>query len=170
MKRARLALDLIAAPRRLRWPGYLLLGLAIGTAAGLFQRHQHATLALQRLDSAADLVAVRQVAKAPRKALDEKSLQAALRQLALPWAGILQAAERAAGPDVAILQLQPEPQHKLLRISAEARNRDAMFKYLRSLSRAQGLSQVHLLSEEVQLEDPQKPIRFSAQASFGAMR
>jgi Tfp pilus assembly protein PilN len=169
MKRARLELDLIAPPARRRWPGYVLLAVSVAATAGMFERYQSAGLAIQRLD-AADLVAMRQRPQAPRKALDEKSMQAALRQLALPWAGIIQAAERAASPDVGVLQLQPEPQQKLLRITAEARNRDAMFKYLRSLSRAQGFSRVHLLSHEVQLEDPQKPIRFSAQASFGAMQ
>jgi Tfp pilus assembly protein PilN len=171
MKRARLELDLLAPPRRPRWPGYVLLAASIAAATVTLDRYQQARLAIERIDAEAELIAAsRPPAQKPRKRLDEKSAQAALRQLGLPWGGLIQALERAANEDVAVLQLQPEPDLRILRISAEARHRDAMFKYLRALAKTKGLTQVHLVSHEVQQDDPQRPIRFSARASFGAMQ
>jgi len=72
--------------------------------------------------------------------------------------------EQAATREVAILQLQPDAEQRLLRLSAEARDREAMFEYLRRLGAAPGLAEVHLVSHQVQLEDPQRPIQFAVQA------
>src|SRR2546421_411835 len=51
-----------------------------------------------------------------------------------------------------------------------ARYRDAMFEYLRRLGSAQGLAEVHLVSHQVQREDPQRPIQFSVQAAIKDLR
>jgi Tfp pilus assembly protein PilN len=171
MKRPRLELDLIARPRRPRWPGYVLLAASLVGAGAMLERYQDARQALERLDAVTDLVAdSRPRERAPRKPLDEKSAQAAARQLGLPWAGLIETLERAATPDVAVLQLQPEAQQRIISISAEARHREAMFRYLRALTQAKGLAHVHLVNEQVQTDDPQTPIRFSVQASFGLMQ
>jgi hypothetical protein len=45
-----------------------------------------------------------------------------------------------------------------------------MFKYLRGLAGAKGLSEIHLVTHEVAQDDPQKPVRFAAQASFRSLR
>ena len=76
------------------------------------------------------------------------------------------AIEQAATKDVAILQLQPDADQRLLRLTAEARHRDAMFEYLRRLGAARELSNVVLVSHQVQQEDPQHPIQFSVQATL----
>ena len=72
----------------------------------------------------------------------------------------------ASTADVAILQLQPEAQQRLLRVVGEARNQEAMFEYLRRLERTEPLWNVHLVSHQVQLEDPQRSVQFSLQAAF----
>jgi hypothetical protein len=104
----------------------------------------------------------------PKERLDEqaKSAEAVVRQLTLPWAGLIGAIEQAATKDVAILQLQPDAEQRLLRVTAEARHRDAMFEYLRRLGAAQELANVVLVSHQVQRDDPQQPIQFSVQASL----
>ena len=53
----------------------------------------------------------------------------------------------------------------MLRLTAEARNREAMFEYLRRLAQARGLAEVHLVSHQVQRDDPQRPIQFTVQAA-----
>jgi hypothetical protein len=58
----------------------------------------------------------------------------------------------------------------VLRVSAEARDAAAMFRYLRALGEAKGLSEIHLVSHEVAQDDPQRPVRFAAQASFRSMQ
>jgi Tfp pilus assembly protein PilN len=108
----------------------------------------------------------------PKSRLDEqvKNAEAVVRQLTLPWARLIETIEAAGNNDVAILQLQPDAQQRLLRITAEARNQDAMVDYLRRLAQVDGFGHVHLLNHQVQQEDPQRPIQFAAQASFRAMQ
>jgi Tfp pilus assembly protein PilN len=89
-----------------------------------------------------------------------------VRQLTLPWAALIGTLEQAATREVAILQLQPDAEQRLVRLSGEARDREAMFQYLRRLSAAPGLGDVHLVSHQVQLEDPQRPIQFAVQATL----
>ena len=95
-----------------------------------------------------------------------KNAEAVVRQLSLPWALLVYALEQAATRDVAILQLQPDAQQRLLRITAEARDKEAMLEYLRRLMAAKAFFNVHLVNHQVQIQDPQRPIQFSVQTSF----
>jgi hypothetical protein len=167
MRPPRLELDHVAPRRRKRWPGLVLLGLALAISADLGLRYRDT---LAAIENAAPVRAVF-VQAAPRKINDgeEKAARSAVRQLALPWAGLVRALEDSATPDVALLQVQPEAQQQLLRVTAEARSAEAMFKYLRALAEARGLSHIHLVSHEVAQDDPQRPVRFAAQASFRSM-
>jgi hypothetical protein len=173
MKPHRLDLDHVAPQRRSRFPGFLLLALAVLAAAEVAQQYREAQLALERHQDVQGMLNVqRPVTKAiPKAQLDEqtKSAEAVVRQLTLPWGRLIEALETTGGKDVAILQLQPDAQQRVLRIMAEARNQEAMVDYLRRLSEVQGFSYVHLLNHQVQQENPQRPIQFTAQASFKAM-
>jgi hypothetical protein len=104
----------------------------------------------------------------PKERLDEqaKNAEAVVRQLTLPWGSLIGAIEQAATRDVAILQLQPDAEKGVLRLTAEARNRDAMFEYLKRLGAARELTNVVLVSHQVQKDEPQQPIQFSVQASL----
>lgn len=170
MKRRLLQLDFIAPPRRSRWLGYALLAVSLVIAADLVIRYTEARLGLERIEAGRDLLNVerRQPTPIPREKLDEqiKNVELIVRQLALPWATLIHTLEDAATKDVAILQLQPDAQQRLLRITAEARHQEAMLEYLRQLAGAKALLNVHLVSHQVQLDDPQRPIQFSVQASF----
>jgi hypothetical protein len=165
-----LELDYIAAPRRPAWPGVLVLALSLALAGHLFVRYRDARQEVVRLEAQAGLIAPeRRPARAlPKERLEEqaKAAEAVVRQLTLPWAGLIGALEQAATRDVAILQLQPDADQRLLKLTAEARNRDAMFEYLRRLSAARELGEVHLVSHQVQRDDPQQPIQFSVQAAL----
>jgi len=91
-----------------------------------------------------------------------------VRQLALPWGTLVLAIEQAATRDVALLQLQPDADSRLVKLTAEARNREAMFDYVRRLGAAPGLGEVHVVSHQVQRDDPRRPVQFSVQASMKA--
>lgn len=168
----RLRIDYIAIPRRARWSGYVLLAVALAIAGDLVVRYQATQRELERVETANDLLSAgrRAPQPIPKARLDEqvKNAEAVVRQLALPWALLIHALEEAATKDVAILQLQPDAQQRLLKITAEARDNDAMLEYLRKLAAAKALFRVHLLSHQVQSEDPQRPIQFSVQAWFKA--
>ena len=168
MKPPRLELDHAAPRRRARWPGFALLGVSLAIAVHLGSSYRDTASALRNVPTAAPAAAPR---PAPSKTADaeEKVARAAMRQLALPWAGLIRALEDSATPDVALLQLQPEAQQQVLRVTAEARSAAAMFRYLKGLSGAKGLSEIHLVTHEVAQDDPQRPVRFAAQASFRGM-
>lgn len=168
----RLELDYIAPPRRKRWLGYALLAVSLVVAADLVLRYRDARIELDRSETANGLLSTERGApKAiPKQRLDEqvKNAEAVVRQLTLPWAAIIHTIEEAAADDVAILQLQPEAQQRLLRITAEARDQQSMLAYVRRLAGAKRLFNVHLVNHRVQLDDPQRPIQFSVQARFEA--
>jgi len=172
MKPRRLELDYVASPRPPLWLGVLVLAAALGIGAELFARYHDAQLELARLEAATSLVSPqRRPARAvPKERLDEevRAAEAVVRQLTLPWASLIETLERAATREVAVLQLQPDAQTRALRLTAEARNREAMFAYVRRLAAAQSLADVHVLSHQVQLDDPQKPIQFTVQAAIKA--
>jgi hypothetical protein len=151
-----------------------VLALAVVLVGGLLARYREAALELSRLQTAAGLVDTGRAAApaVPREQLDEeaRNAEAVVRQLTLPWATLFRAIEHAATRDVALLQLQPDPASRLLKLTAEARHSRAMFAYVRRLATADGLTEVHLVSHQVQSDEPQRPIQFSVQASLRGAR
>jgi hypothetical protein len=154
----------------LLWPGVLLLVLSLGVGGYLLERYREARQDIARLEAESGLVLPeRRPARAvPRERLEAeaKAAEAVVRQLTVPWGALVAALEKASMRDVALLQLQPDADQRRLRLTAEARDRDAMFTYLRRLEAAPALAEVVLISHQVQLEDPQRPIQFSLQASL----
>jgi Tfp pilus assembly protein PilN len=166
----RLELDYVVPPRRPLWLGLLLLAIALGIAADLVKRFGVARDERSRIETTQGLLNTeRPVAAAlPVERLDEqvKSAETIVRQLTLPWATLIEVLEGATTQDVAVLQVQPEAQQRVLRITAEARNHKAMLQYLQKLAASRALDEVHLLNHQVQIDDPQKPLQFSLQATF----
>jgi hypothetical protein len=164
----RVELDYVAPVRRPAWPGLLLLAVALAVSALVLERYRDVRQELARYEAQAGLVlpGARTTRALPKERLDEqaKSAEAVVRQLTLPWGSLIGAIEQAATRDVAILQLQPDAEQRVLRLTAEARNRDAMFEYLKRLGGARELANVVLVSHQVQRDDPQQPIQFSVQA------
>jgi hypothetical protein len=172
MKPGRLQLDYIAPVRRPAWPGLLVLALSLALAAGLWTRYRDAQLELARLEATSSLLSSerRPARVVPKERLDEevKAAEAVVRRLTVPWGSLVQALEQAATRDVALLQLQPDAENRTVRLTAEARSAEAMFAYARRLGAAQGLADVHVVSHQVQREDPQRPIQFALQATLKA--
>lgn len=170
MKPRRLELDYFAPPRRALWWGTVVLAVSLALGAHLFIRYLDARQELAGLETATGLMSPERpaVRALPRERLESetKAAEAVVRQLTVPWAALIGALEKASTRDVAILQLQPEAEQRRLRLTAEARNREAMFTYLRRLESTPALAAVVLVSHRVQNEDPQRPIQFSLQAAF----
>ena len=150
-----------------------MLALSLALAGWLGERYRDARVEVARLDTQSGLIAPeRPVRPIPREKVEEetRSAEAVVRQLTLPWAAIFTTVEEAATREVAILQLQPDAETRVLRLSAETRQREAMFDFLRRLGASPGLADVHLVSHQVQREDPQRPIQFSVQALIRDVR
>jgi hypothetical protein len=166
MKPARVHLDYLAAAPRIAWLGIALLALALVVAGELLLRYLDAQTELARIETAAG--PTRPAPSLSRERLDEEMRDAekVVRQLALPWGTLVLAIEQAATRDVALLQLQPDADSRIVKLTAEARNREAMFDYVRRLGAARGLREVHVVNHQVQRDDPRRPVQFSVQASM----
>jgi hypothetical protein len=166
----RVELDYLAPARSPKWPGIVLLMVSLGVASELFMRYRELQAELTRLQLAGSLMPAQRRPAAPpsRERLDAEMRNAAsvVRQLALPWAPLIQALEASATREVAILQLQPDAETRSVRLTAEARTREAMFAYLRRLAAAPVLADVHVVNHQVQRDDPQRPIQFSVLAAL----
>jgi len=150
-----------------------VLAVSLAVAAGLAERYRDARIEVSRLETQSGLIVPERPARPiPREKVEEeaRNAEAVVRQLTLPWASIIGNIEQAATREVAILQLQPDAESRLLRLTAETRHREAMFDFVRRLGSAQGLADVHLVSHQVQREDPQRPVQFSIQASIREQR
>jgi hypothetical protein len=167
MSLPRADLDYVAPPRRLRAPGWALLVLSLACAVALLEHFRGVKLEAAGIESARALLPGERKT-APRKGTEEdlKQAETVVRQLALPWAGMIHAVEGAASADVAVLQMEPDARERRLRLTAEARNEEAMLEYLRRLGREKGLSDAHLASHQVVAEDPRRPIQFTVLARF----
>jgi Tfp pilus assembly protein PilN len=174
MSAHRVELDYVAAPRRAWWIGASVLILALAVAGDMVLRYRDARNQLAAVDAAQGLLnADRRPQRAvPKGQLDEeaKIIDAAVRQLSIPWAQMIEAVEAASTGEVTVLQLLPETQQRSVRLTAEAKNREAMLRYVRRLGATRVLSGVHLVSHHVQTEDPSRPIQFGVQAAFRSNR
>jgi hypothetical protein len=112
----------------------------------------------------------RQVAAKPDPAYlaRVKSTQQVSRNLAAPWADLLDAMESAPQQSVALLAAEPSTAKQSFRLTAEARDLDAMLGYLSALQKDPRLVSVSLVSHQVQVQVPGRPIRFQVQAGWGA--
>jgi len=166
----RLELDYLAPPRRATWLGASLLIVSLAVAGDLAMRYRDAQTELAALDETRGLLNAEPRPRRPvskeRQAEEAKIVEAAMRQLTLPWAQMIEAVESASTGGVSLLQMQPEARQRTLRLTAEAKNREAMLRYVRRLGETRALSGVHLVNHRVQIEDPSRPIQFGVQAAL----
>ena len=90
----------------------------------------------------------------------------AVEQLNLPWHDLLSGVERAGGPSVGLVSIEPDPQHRQLRITAEAAGADAMVDYVARLARQPDFHAVVIRKHQVDLQSPYQPIRFVVELSW----
>ena len=164
-----LELDFIVPRKRPRAAGLLVLAFSLLVAGALVFEQRETQQRLHKLDAAAALLsAPRPTLAIPRDKIDGeiKTAQATVRQLALPWAQLIDSLERAATQEVAVLHIQPDAQNRVLRVSAEARREGQMLEYLRRLEGTGSFAEVHLISHQVRSQEAGRPIHFAVQASF----
>jgi Tfp pilus assembly protein PilN len=94
----------------------------------------------------------------------ERMIRDTTRGLHTPWSDLLSALEAAPTDAVALLSIEPSAAKRSVRLSAEGRDAKAMLAYLAALQRDARLTQVFLVSHQVQLQSPGAPVRFQIQA------
>jgi len=158
-------------------PAWVLVLLVLGIAAGTSAVWRVSETAMRAGRAAADVERARKVlaARLPpepaRAALPETRVVAinnAITQLNLPWAPLFESLENLQPRDVALLSLEPDGKKRLLRILAEAKQPDDMIAFVRLLREQPQFADAVLLKHEVNVQDPNRPIRFLVQAWWKA--
>ncbi|MBV6289094.1 PilN domain-containing protein [Pseudomonas aegrilactucae] len=171
----RLALDF--QPRRrgpLAWVP-AVLGTASLVAVVVLQQHLGQTQARlqQQVQQAEQQLGVRprsQPGLTPAQSREQAESLAQMRsvsqQLQRPWERLFAMLEALPQDDVALLVLSPDARKGQLRISAEARDLEAMLAFHKRLEASAQLSDVSLLNHEIQAKQPEHPVQFNLSASW----
>ena len=101
-----------------------------------------------------------------KRAAQVKHASEVLLQLSTPWNQLFSSVEAISAPEVAVLGITSDAGKRRVKISAEARNLHAMVDFLRKLETQPTLADVFLQSHQVQLQDPQRPVRFVVTATW----
>jgi hypothetical protein len=94
------------------------------------------------------------------------AVNGAIGQLNTPWPALLDAFESVARADIALLQIEPDNQRRLVKGVAEARDHQTMLDYLAALGAAAPFSRALVSKQEINDKDPNRPLRFSFEALF----
>jgi Tfp pilus assembly protein PilN len=178
MKISTLRLEFAPGARRGPVVGWLLLGSALALLIVALvpftldlKARQHDLRALVELEgSFSEGVKARPAAAKPDPAYlaKVKSAQQVAKSLTAPWAGLLDAIESAPQQSVALLGVEPSSAKQSFRLTAEARDANAMLAYLQALQNDRRLVNVALVSHQVQVQAVGHPIRFQLQAGWGS--
>ena len=87
-------------------------------------------------------------------------------QLRRPWERLFAMLEAMPRDDIALLTLTPDARKGQVRISAEARDLEAMLDFHRRLEASDELSDVSLLSHEIVANVPEHPVQFNLSATW----
>ncbi|MBK5354770.1 PilN domain-containing protein [Pseudomonas sp. TH41] len=87
-------------------------------------------------------------------------------QLRRPWERLFAMLEAMPRDDIALLTLTPDARKGQVRISAEARDLEAMLAFHQRLEASDELSDVSLLSHEIVANVPEHPVQFNLSASW----
>jgi Tfp pilus assembly protein PilN len=164
-----LLLDFAPRPPRARALGRLALLAALGLAGYLVDGYGHSLEALARWEASARTMQRRQGAAPPALAdparrqqlqVDLKMANRAIAHLSLPWDRLFQEIEATVDERVTLLGVEPDAETGGLMISAEARGMNDMLDYARRVRASELFTAAHVQSHQIQLLDPQKPVRF----------
>lgn len=167
----------------LRWPGVVIvLVLLILTMKlhvdntnqyeaieTLKQRQQ--TLAQQRVQKKKNQTALVEQGRSTQKihvmqVSEQQSAKEMIRQVNLRWFELLGALESSQVPEIALLQLTPDPNRGVFLLSGEAKSYTDLLVYVGYLQGLPVLHQVHLQKHQVNESHPQRPVSFEIEGGW----
>lgn len=158
------------------WVGMLLLVLVIAGAVQMERYYRQLSEQGAQLEALAAKiehklhpsrsVVAPSAAESQQTGAEIKAANEVLLQLNLPWNEMFAAVEGANNDDMALLGIEPDVKKGLVRVSGEAKNSAAMFKYIRLLQGSKPISTLYLKHHQIKERDPEKPIRFTLDASW----
>jgi len=163
-------LDLVAPVHRAPVAGATLLAAGIAAALALGLAFEQKVEERGRLDAELGArVAPRHGPPTPESLALSAESAAIERQLAVPWTRLLAELESAShdsGGRVSLLQIEPDPAKRQVRITAEVRAMNDALVYLRRLQRSPVLRHPMLESHERRKDDPDHPVRVRVSAEW----
>jgi hypothetical protein len=170
---APMRLDFAATESGASWSGLFMLVLGLAAGGLIVGDYQRLLASAERIEAELGrLSAPRRGAEPARDARKQGEAVArsneVAHELSRRWDRVFLALESAKAPDVALLAIEPDPRKGVLRVTAEAKGKNAMLDYVNRLQAAQSLQRVMLESHEVMSQVPEKPVRFVVTASWVA--
>lgn len=153
----------------------LLVGLLVG-GAGLWthlqldareqQAHGQLRHAQGQLHGDTEGVAGLSAAESREQASRMAEMRRISAQLRRPWERLFAMLETLPRDQIALLALTPDARKGQVRITAEAKDLEAMLEFHRQLEASDELSDVSLLNHEVDAKSAEHPVQFNLQASW----
>jgi len=167
--RPALQLDHFGPALRISLLGWLVLVLALAAAATLAAFQHSLVREIDTLEALAARPAPIAAARtAPAVAIDANRLEDAMRradvvalELRLPWTELFDAVEAAAGPNVALLSIEPDARRSALKVSGEARHKQAMLEYVSRLAAQRPIVRALLESHSERGGGAKPPVQFT---------
>ena len=171
------ALTLDFQPRRRSGPlGWSLLvaGVVLAVACFVAQQHLddqasqqqgHLQHAQRELTGDSGSKAGLSPAETREQAQNLAEMRKVSQQLRRPWERLFAMLEGLPRDDIALLTLTPDARKGQVRISAEARDLEAMLAFHQRLEASDELSDVSLLSHEIVANVPEHPVQFNLSAT-----
>ena len=94
------------------------------------------------------------------------AVNAAIRQLNLPWRDVLDAVEAGTPPSLELLSLEPDAKRSVIRIEAETADSDHMLEAVESLKTQPFLAGVFLTRHAIEETDPHHALRLQIEAAW----
>lgn len=91
-----------------------------------------------------------------------------LMQLTLPWASLFKTLESSNTDQIALLSIQPDSGKHSVKVSGEAKDFGALLDYIQQLEQDKTMTEVTLLSHEINQQAPEKPVRFVLTANWSS--
>ena len=171
-----LHLDFVSRPGILRRVGYVLLIVAVAGAAYLGQAYANLSADLVTWEAkwrSLQKTPRNDAEPGPKQKAEWEQLQAELKaanrvitRISMPWDVLFREVEASVDEQITLLGIEPDTEKREVRIVAEAKNLTAMLDYMKRLRTVAVFRDVHVLSHQIQQQDPQKPVRFVVTAQW----
>jgi hypothetical protein len=166
---APVALDFAGPPPRSRGSGVVLCAIGILVCVALGYDFQAKLAARSGLEASLGLTVRPHRVVDPNASHNAAAAAAIEKQLAVPWSSLLaelEAASQDVASTVSLLQIEPDVQKHVVRITAEARTLPDALAYLERLQKSPVLRFPMLDSHELRKDDPEHPIRVKLSAEW----
>ncbi|MES2356534.1 MAG: hypothetical protein V4568_19460 [Pseudomonadota bacterium] len=171
-----LNLDFVSRPSRWRYLGFTLLMATVALMIFLGQFYAERSTQLETWEAkwhGLQKAQRKSTESSTGRAADWERLQAELKaanrvitRLSLQWDALFQNIETSVNAEVTLLSIEPDTEKRELKITAEAKNLAAMLDYMTRVRSTALFKDAHVISHQIQLQDPQKPVRFVVSAQW----